>query len=126
MNKLFQIVFLFALAGCGAAESATQSEPGLFVSEDLAPTLESKYEEVKNCTGLSGESFTSLRIELSPYPIKCDQYDGRCMAYFSTPNTIQISFTGSFAHEVIHYLLYLQAGDSDRDHKSDLFAKCGT
>lgn len=125
MKTIVSLWMLVALSACGMAQSSTPSDPGIFMADDLASVMEQTYHEVEACTEMKGEGFTSLRIEIASYPIQCDQHNGKCMAYFTPPNRIQLSFLGSLNHELVHYLLYLKTGDADKEHKSKLFAFCG-
>lgn len=88
--------------------------PGIFPSQSIekAEILKSLYEETQECTGLKGEAFESLRIEIvSEFPCPSSP-EKNCIGKFTPPNNFHIVYDPVLVHEVIHYLLWLNEGDA--------------
>lgn len=118
--KNLTILFLFAiLTACGSAEDAMEAgPPGIFPPQSIekAETLKSFYEETQECTGLKGEAFESLHIEIvSELPCPGDP-EKNCIGKFTPPNNFHIIYDPVLVHEVIHYLLWLNEGDAHSNH----------
>ncbi len=119
----FGLFFCFLLAGCGmdAAESATS---GIYVDATFETFLRQEFEETKACSAFTGGEFQELAIIIMPTSFPCEYYKNGCSGEFHSPNTIKIGVVKAWQHEVIHYLLYVNTGDSDARHTSFLFNEC--
>ena len=93
------------------------------MAPDFIDQLKTVYDQVQKCTKLEGQPFEELHIEVYNAVIQCDS--GPCFGQFTEPNIIRyvLSFN-FFSHEVIHYLLFLNTGDSDSNHQNELFKSC--
>ena len=99
--------------------------PGAFeVSDSLVERLAVLFKETRACAkNLPHGRFQDLSVYLKPFAFLRDGEYLR--GYFSLPNAILLggdSFT--FAHEVIHYLLFVNTGDADGKHASPFFSQC--
>lgn len=120
----FMLIVLTACGSAGAGESMPPGPVGIHMDSTLDMHLENTFALVKQCTGLEKGEFSNLSIVLMPPSYKCPQSENICSGNFVPPNTILIGTTGMLGHEVIHYLLWLNTGDSDPKHLSLLYAQC--
>lgn len=121
------VAFLPLLVACGQnSTAADRMPPGITHSEKLSAYLEREFQRAKECSELPAGDFADLSISIEPPIFDCD--DGMsarsCNGEFFPPNTIKIGVAYVFDHEVIHYLLSINTGDPDPDHRSTLFLKC--
>ena len=113
--------------GCGTSSNASQGEPnppGVFTDSTLIDQLEKEFDELKACTQLSKGNFEDVSVVMMPKSFPCRWYDGACSGEFVVPNTVKLGSPYVWKHETIHYLLYLNTGDSDPDHQSPLYQTC--
>lgn len=119
MKTFYLLILALMLTACGSAEDGMEAgPPGIFPPQSIkkAETLKSLYEETQECTGLKGEAFESLRIEIvSELPCSSDPQK-KCSGRFTTPNKFLITHDFVLIHETIHYLLWLNEGDADNNH----------
>ena len=121
--KILTLIFALILYGCGDSVSAKPG--GVLVNPEYVSRLKTDFAKVEECTKLKGETFESLHVEIFPYDFPCRWKKGNfCSGEFAEPNIIMLSQAAVFRHELIHYLLYLNLGDSDPNHESPLFKSC--
>jgi hypothetical protein len=122
-------VGLLVLSSCGAQGIGgggfnKANPPGLFTDQTLVEYLQTAFDEAKACAGLANGSFDDLTVVMMEPQFPCRWYESGCSGEFVTPNTIKLGSPYVWKHEVIHYLLYVNTGDSDSAHKSSLFWDC--
>lgn len=126
MRYLFVILLL---AGCGSGDESGVSadnhgygfqfdvQDGLKLrgSTDVA-FYQDAFAKTQKCTGLSAPP---------PFVI-VDKLAGNAGEYFSDPSLILVDVDHTYAvkHEMVHYLLDVNTGDSDGTHASHFFADC--
>ena len=123
MKPFCLIILALMLAGCGAEEDALEaSPPALLQSRSI--DLRKTYSETQDCTGLKGEAFEVLSIEFRDEQWPCEW--GNCIGEFISPNKIILTDSALFAHELIHYLLWLNSNPhhADAEHENELFYLC--
>lgn len=123
MKPAYLLILALMLTGCGSAGGAETKQQGLSFNPDYKAKLKELYAEAQECTGLKGEGFEALNIEVSPSSFKCELH-GTCNGLFDPPHDFRIAYAQIFLHESIHYLLWLNHGDSDSEHTSQLFRDC--
>ncbi len=129
LGTLIALTSLTILTSCGGAEFGSggvnkANPPGLFTDATLSDYLETSFNEVQACTGLTEGTFVDLTVVMMEPQFPCRWYDGGCSGEFVTPNTIKLGSPYVWKHEVIHYLLYRNTGASDSAHDSTLFWDC--
>jgi hypothetical protein len=105
------------------------------------PSLETRFEQVESCTGLSAP-VPNVRVEPvvacpTSHRMCClesvsffDCPEGRCGAtgkYERETGTIVLpkGCSAGFEHESVHHLLFHATADPDVAHRSPLFRECG-
>lgn len=127
-SPTFLITLMLLLVSCGGGDEGSnnhgygfqydvQGASGLKLRGESDPSLyEKHFAEVEACTGLSATP---------PFVIvqKLESLDGQ---YLSGPSLVLIdpSIVLVDKHEFIHYLLDVNTGDLDPNHKSDFFRIC--
>lgn len=117
-------IYAFAtmLTGCGQLE-VDPAPPGIYVDATYAEHLQAEFEEVEACSEMSA-SFDDLAVVIMPRFFPCEWSANGCMGEFTSPNLIKIGIPFSWKHEVLHYLLYVNTGNADSGHGSDMFWRC--
>lgn len=127
MRGLLVLATVLVLQGCGtsnASEGGGPTPAGVFTDATLTVHLEKSFGEAKVCTQLSKGAFTDTTVVVMPPSFPCPWYNHSCSGEFVPPNTIKIGSPYVWKHEAIHYLLYLNTGDSDPNHTSPFFQTC--
>jgi hypothetical protein len=112
---LVGLTFGLLLAGC-ATLRLTPADYAAFEDEFWA---------TKACTGFVHGQYRDLTIVPMPSHFRCDYYPVSCRGEFVPPATIKLGTVDLWRHEVVHYLLFRNTQDADRDHTSPLFRRCG-
>ncbi len=114
------------LQGCGESKASTgdPTPAGVFLDSTLTPHLKTAFDEVKACTQLPEGSFAEATVIVMPPTFVCQWHDGQCSGEFVPPNTIKLGSPYVWKHEVIHFLLYRNTGQSDPTHQSPFFQTC--
>ncbi|MFQ5509084.1 MAG: hypothetical protein ACE5FN_07085 [Leptospirillia bacterium] len=130
-NKVGFLSVILLLWGCGgdipspgggAGSAAPQAAPpGLYVDATLYDYLSEGFDEVQACTGLEAGTFDALTIAMTQPIFPCHWYDTGCDGEFVEPNLMKLGHPYAWKHEVLHYLLYVNTGDSDPNHTNELF-----
>jgi len=110
--------------GLGGGAFNKANPPGLFTDQTLVEYLQTAFDETKACAGLANGNFDDLTVVMMEPQFPCRWYESGCSGEFVTPNTIKLGSPYVWKHEVIHYLLYVNAGDADSSHSSELFWDC--
>lgn len=129
MAKRYQITIffflgflMFTIAGCGTNVSAGPS--GVFVDTSTESFLKQAFDDAKVCSKLEQGAFEEVSVVFMPPTFPCKHYAGGCSGEYVNPNFLKVGSLFVWKHEVIHYLLDLNTGDPDSDHKSPLFKNC--
>lgn len=120
---------LLLLSACGAEIPGGGSfnkanPPGLFTDATLVDYLAQGFAETQACAGLELGAFDDLTVVMMEPQFPCRWYESGCSGEFATPNTIKLGSPYVWKHEVVHYLLYVNTGDADSAHASELFWEC--
>jgi len=115
---------LFLLAACGQADALTPQPPGVYVDETYVTYLAAQFAEAQDCADLPAGAFADLSVVQMPPKFPCRWYVAGCSGEYLPPNTILLGSRVAWKHEVLHYLLYVNTGDADAGHASDLFGRC--
>lgn len=120
---------LLALSGCGPQAFGSDgvhkvSPPGLYTDATLLEHLQKGFYEAKDCAGLAAGEFDDLSVVIMEPQFPCQWYPNGCSGEYVVPNTVKLGSPYVWKHEVIHYLLYVNTGNSDSGHASDLFWQC--
>ena len=97
---------------------------GIHLDSTLENHFKAAFTEAKTCGGFEKGEFADISIVIMPPWFKCKAYENGCQGQYTRPNLILISAFSLWKHEVIHYLLDLNTGDPDKDHKNNLFKDC--
>lgn len=127
MKPWICILLFGLLAGCGSAgagESMPPGPAGIHLDSTLEEHLKTAFAEVKACGGFGKGEFSDLSIVMMPPSYPCPMKNDICSADFMPPNFIHLGVVGLWRHEVIHYLLHLNDGDSDPNHQHPFFFEC--
>lgn len=130
MKTMLYYVLLFALASCGGEVSQGPEVTNPLSGSEAEARFGDTYRAIQSCTGMKGQNIESLKIEITEDQIDCPYYGGKCAGLFSSPNKIFVDEQGNdppgkiFAHETIHYLLWLIKDDADTDHQGPLWDQC--
>jgi len=120
---------LLLLAACGSealggASFNKANPPGLFTDATLVEYLSQGFYEAKACAGMEVGEFDDLTVVMMEPQFPCRWYESGCSGEFATPNTIKLGSPYVWKHEVVHYLLYVNTGNADSAHASELFWDC--
>lgn len=120
---------LLILTSCGGADLTgggmpKANPPGLFTDATLAEYLETSFNEAKACTGFTEGLYEELTVVMMQPQFPCRWYEAGCSGEFVTPNTIKLGSPYVWKHEVLHFLLYRNTGESDSGHTNALFWDC--
>jgi len=123
------VTSLLILASCGGAASGAgglnkANPPGLFTDATLSDYLQVAFDEVQACGGFTEGQFEDLTVVMMEPQFPCRWYEGGCSGEFVTPNTVKLGSPFVWKHEVLHYLMYVNSGESDAAHDSSLFWDC--
>lgn len=129
---LSALLFLFFAAACGAIEQpqsqkSTKIEPtppGFYVDLTTESWMKDQFESVKECAHLPEGTFEEITFIFMPPLFPCDSYPTGCSGEFRPPNTILLTTNTIARHELLHYLLAINTGNSDPSHQSPLFQGC--
>jgi hypothetical protein len=129
LRVILALAGLMILTSCGGAMSGQDGlnkagPPGLYTDATLSEYLQVSFDEVQACSGLTEGSFADLTVVMMEPQFPCKWYEGGCSGEFVTPNTIKLGSPYVWKHEALHYLLYLNTGQSDSTHDSTLFWDC--
>ena len=117
--KIYLIIIFLLLSGCGTH----QANDNLRFSDEYKDKLVMSFYEVKDCVDVFLGEYVELSLELMPGQFIC--LDNKiCFGSFTTPNMILFTSFRTYKHEVVHYLLYVNFNDLDKNHDSELFLKC--
>ena len=116
------LVSLSALIGCELDLSA--SPAGMYIDSTTENYLKTMFEETKECSELSEGTFKEISVVIMPPVFPCRYYDNGCGGEYREPNLVKLGSYYVWRHEVIHYLLYKNTGQSDANHESELFKNC--
>jgi hypothetical protein len=120
------LIFVLPMTGCGkTSQAAASSTQGVFIDANTVSFLQTGFDETVTCTQLTKGSFSDLSIIVMPPSFPCPYYVTGCSGEFDEPNLVKIGLFSSWKHEMVHYLLYVNTGDPDTNHKSPLFQTCG-
>ena len=125
---LFGLV-LFFLVSCAALTPATEVlyegdiEGNYMSSEDVMTTVLA----TRDCMGFAERNFPLPRIRAMSggNSVECgDSPKKGCYipGWIIVPQNVELEVIG---HEAVHHYLYLDTGDPDSEHKSELFLTCG-
>lgn len=129
--KIIRLIILsFVLYGCGQVQADPPGQPGVFADITINAMLEKNFNEVKECTKLANGSFSDVAVVFVA-PNQLVVNGKTALGDFIAPNTLNVEVmkknsdsVTTFRHEAIHYLLYLNTGDSDANHNSPFFNSC--
>lgn len=123
MKPLSLLILALMLTACGSAGASDPAEPGIILPspEKVTSELSQIYEEAQACSGMVGESFETLRIEVVTKPFTCTgSFGSQCAGEYFPPNSFMVVSPHIFRHEVFHYLLDLLS-DSDTNHEDAIW-----
>lgn len=94
--------------------------------------IQADFDAVKECAGVSGDMpvrVITVQKENQPEPgkVNCGDLVSRG-CYNKATGTITMPVNGKrnvLKHEMLHHILWVTTGDSDGDHSSPLWQKCG-
>jgi|GEM_PF-1169971 hypothetical protein len=120
---------LLLLTSCGVQDLTgggfnKPNPPGMFTDQTLVEYLQAGFDEAQACSDLARGSFDDLTVVMMEPQFACRWYESGCSGEFVTPNTIKLGSPYVWKHEVLHYLLYVNTGDADSNHASELFWDC--
>ncbi len=121
--KCVCLLFLWvSMSACG--EEASAGKVGLFIDESTAKFLKTEFEDTKVCGKFENGAFEDVSVVMMPPVFPCKHYAGGCSGEYVNPNHLKVGSLYVWRHEVIHYLLDLNTGDPDAEHRSALFKTC--
>jgi len=119
---LLGFLLISALSACG--EDLSAAPAGVYVDSSTDEFLRTTFYEVKACTGLEAGTYEEISVVIMPPFFPCDYYSDGCSGEYVEPNLVRLGSHYIWRHELIHYFLYENTGNSDAPHESSLFDDC--
>lgn len=127
MKNFCLLILASMLTACGSAGAGESMPPGpigIHLDLTLEEYLKTEFYSVKKCGNFEKGEFADLSIIMMPPSYPCPMKNDICSGDFMPPNFIHLGVIGLWRHEVIHYLLHLNIGDSDPNHRNSIFLEC--
>lgn len=119
------IILMFLLSACGIKETNITNPSGLWYrneggTEIKFSTIANAYQYTQDCTNLTAQA---------PYVKSVKSLSsGNIASYDKDYSIVKTTSDQAFIlqHEFIHHLFYINTGDPDSCHNSNLFTTCST